>query len=71
MAIYQALKKYREAKFNKRHFQVLGIGVAFPRFYAPNFPGAKFKYSLEIAWAQNRTPFQYQIDGSVAVRHIE
>lgn len=47
------------------------MGVALPRIYATNFPGVKFKSSLEVACVQHRTPFQYQIDGSVAVQHEE
>lgn len=47
------------------------MGVALPRIYATNFPGVKFKSSLEVACVQHRTPFQYQTDGSVAVQHEE
>lgn len=71
MAVSQTLKEYHEAKFKKRHLQVLGIDVAFSRFYAPNFPAAKLKSSLEIDCVQHRASFQYQVDGSVAVQHIE
>lgn len=63
------LEKVPWSQIQKRHLEVLGIGVAFPRIYAPNFSGVKFKSSLEVACVKHRTPFQYQIDGSVAVQH--